>query len=96
MDVLSVQREAAIADAEYLEMKEELGISDEEPLCDQLDTSVILNKYLNEQSTYHERNRNPTRIEVSEDKPHTKESAVKVNFPTVAQTGNFSNLLDSN
>jgi hypothetical protein len=27
MDVLSVQREAAVADAEYLEMKEELGIS---------------------------------------------------------------------
>jgi hypothetical protein len=75
MDVLSVQREAAVADAEYLGMKEELGISDEEPLCDQLDT-VILKKYLNEQHTHHERNRDLTWNEISESKPPTKESGL--------------------
>jgi hypothetical protein len=96
MDILSVQREAAVADAEYLGLKEGLDISDEEPVCDQLDNSVILNKYLNEQPVHHERDRDSTRNEVSEDKPTNKESALKVNFPTVAQTGTFSNLLDSN
>jgi hypothetical protein len=42
-----------------------------------------------------EKNWDPTQKDVLEDKTHTKESAVKVNFLTVAQIGNFRNLLDS-
>jgi hypothetical protein len=80
----------------YLGLKEELGISDEEPVCDQLDNPVILNKFLNEQPVKHERNSDSTRNEVSEDKPTKNESALKVNYPTEAQTGNISNLPDSN
>uniref|UniRef100_A0A8W8MDH0 Uncharacterized protein n=1 Tax=Magallana gigas TaxID=29159 RepID=A0A8W8MDH0_MAGGI len=45
MDVLSVRKEAAVADAEYLGMKEELDFWDEDSVCDDNNNSDILTKY---------------------------------------------------
>lgn len=61
MDVLSVRKEAAVADADYLGMKEELDIWDEDSVCDDNNNSDILTQFISSQLMENEKNTDTNR-----------------------------------